>query len=131
VTLLGNDLVTHSRGSNASNSRTSIARQRISKHATLTVEAVFCVVRANSLFGSVEQYRSVRPREAHPILNGRNIPFVSHVKYLGVIFDKRITWRLHIEMTEAFRTFIRIYSLFKNGGLSANIKMTLHKALIR
>jgi hypothetical protein len=30
--------------------------------------------------------------------------------------DKRITWRMHIEMTEAkaFRTFIRIYSLCKS-----------------
>jgi hypothetical protein len=38
------------------------------------------------------------------------IPFVNHVKYLGVIFDKRITWRLHIEMIEAkaFGTFISI-----------------------
>jgi hypothetical protein len=34
-------------------------------------------------------------------LNGRNIPFVNNVKYLGVIFHKRITWRLHIEMIEA------------------------------
>jgi hypothetical protein len=66
-------------------------------------------------------------------LNGRNIPFVNNVKYLGVIFDKRITWRLHIEMikAKAFRTFIRIYSLFKSERLSANIKLTLHKALIR
>jgi hypothetical protein len=30
-----------------------------------------------------------------------------------------------------FRTFIRIYSLFKSAQLSANIKLTLHKALIR
>jgi hypothetical protein len=29
------------------------------------------------------------------------------------------------------RTFIRIYSLFKSERLSANIKLTLHKALIR
>jgi hypothetical protein len=36
-------------------------------------------------------------------------------------------------MTEAkaFRTFIRIYSLFRNVRLSAKIKLTLHKALIR
>jgi hypothetical protein len=36
-------------------------------------------------------------------------------------------------MTEAkaFRTFNRIYSLFKSERLSANIKLTLHKALIR
>jgi hypothetical protein len=36
-------------------------------------------------------------------------------------------------MTEAkaFRTFIRICSLLTSEGLSANIKLTLHKALIR
>jgi hypothetical protein len=36
-------------------------------------------------------------------------------------------------MTEAkdFRTFIRIYSLFKSERLRANIKITLHKTLIR
>jgi hypothetical protein len=50
-----------------------------------------------------------------------------------VIFDRKITWRLHIEMIEvyAFRTFIRTYSLFKIGRLSANINRTVHKALIR
>jgi hypothetical protein len=32
---------------------------------------------------------------------------------------------------KAFRTFIRIYSLFKSKRLSANLKLTLHKALIR
>jgi hypothetical protein len=31
----------------------------------------------------------------------------------------------------AFRTFIRIYSIFRSERLSANIKLTLHKALIR
>jgi hypothetical protein len=32
---------------------------------------------------------------------------------------------------KAFRTFIRVYSLFKSERLSTNIKLTLHKALIR
>jgi hypothetical protein len=66
-------------------------------------------------------------------LNGRNIPFVNSAKYLGVVFDKKGTWRLHIEMIEAmaFRTFIRIYSLLKSERLSANIEITLHKAVIR
>jgi hypothetical protein len=32
---------------------------------------------------------------------------------------------------KAFRTFIRIYSLLKSERLSASIKLTLHKALIR
>jgi hypothetical protein len=66
-------------------------------------------------------------------LNGRDIPFVNSVKYLSVIFDKKITWRLHIETIEVktFRTFIRIYPLFKSEQLSTNIKLTPHKALIR
>jgi hypothetical protein len=61
------------------------------------------------------------------------IPFVISVKYLGVILDKKITWRLHIETIEAkaFRTSIRLYLLFKSERLSTNIKMILHKALIR
>jgi hypothetical protein len=73
------------------------------------------------------------PPEAQLTLNGRNIPFVCHMKYLGVLFDKMILWRLHIEMieAEAFRTFIRIYSLFKSDLLSTNIKLTLHKGLTR
>jgi hypothetical protein len=54
-------------------------------------------------------------------------------QYFGVIFDKKVIWTLHIEMIEskAFRTFIRIYPLFKRERLSTNIKLTLHKALIR
>jgi hypothetical protein len=76
---------------------------------------------------------SHRPPESHLTLNGRHIPVVSSVKYLGVIFDKKVTWRLRIEMIEAkaFRTFIRIYSLLKSERLSSNIKLTFHKALIR
>jgi hypothetical protein len=40
---------------------------------------------------------------------------------------------MHKEMFEAkaFRTFITIFPLFKSERLSANIKLTLHKALIR
>jgi hypothetical protein len=44
-----------------------------------------------------------------------------------------MSWRLHIETIEAkaFRTFIRLYSLFKSERLRVSIKLTLHKALIR
>jgi hypothetical protein len=64
----------------------------------------------------------LRPRN-DLTLNGQN-----HVKYLGVIFDVR----LHGDCTaKAFRTFIRIYSLFTSERFSANIKLTLHNALIR
>jgi hypothetical protein len=70
----------------------------------------------------------LRLPETQLTFNGRNIPFVNHVKYLGVIFDKRITWRLHIEMIEA-KTF-RTHLLFKSEHLRANIKLALHKKLI-
>jgi hypothetical protein len=55
--------------------------------------------------------------------NGRNIPFVNSVKYLGVIFDRRMTWRLHIEKiaAKALGTYIRTYSIFKSKHLSAKI----------
>jgi hypothetical protein len=77
--------------------------------------------------------RSRRPPESHLTLNGRNIPFVNNAKYLGVIFDRKVTWRLHMETIEAkaFRTFLRVYSLFKSERLSININLTVHKALIR
>jgi hypothetical protein len=66
-------------------------------------------------------------------INGQNIPFVNNVKYLGVIFDRKITWGLHIKTieTKAFRAFTRTYSLFRCEHLSSNIKLTLYKALIR
>jgi hypothetical protein len=74
-----------------------------------------------------------RPPDSLLTLNGRNIPFVNSVKYLGVASDERMTWKLHIEkiLAKAFRTFIRLYSLFKSERINANIKLTLHKALIR
>jgi hypothetical protein len=52
--------------------------------------------------------RRNRPPDSLLTLNGRNIPFVNSVKYLGVLFDKTMTWILHIQMIEAkaFRTFI-------------------------
>jgi hypothetical protein len=67
------------------------------------------------------------------MFNGWNILFINHIKYLNVIFDKRITWELHIEMIETkdFRTIIRICSLFKSECLNANIKLARHKALFR
>jgi hypothetical protein len=66
-------------------------------------------------------------------LNGRNIPFVNTVKYLGVIFNRRMTWRPHIEKIAAkiLGTYFRIYSIFKSKHLNANIKLILYRALIR
>jgi hypothetical protein len=71
-------------------------------------------------------------RRRSPSLVERSIPFVNNVKYLGLIFNKKTTWRTHIKTIEAkaFRAFIRTYSLFKSEWLSANIKLTLHKVLL-
>jgi hypothetical protein len=41
-------------------------------------------------------FHRLRPSEVHLTLNDWETPLVNHVKYLGVIFDKRIAWRLHI-----------------------------------
>jgi hypothetical protein len=43
-------------------------------------------------------------------LTVKNIVYISQVKYLSVIFWKRIVWRLHIELieTKAYTTFINI-----------------------
>jgi hypothetical protein len=66
-------------------------------------------------------------------LNGRDISLVNNVTYLGVTFDRRMTWRHDIERTVAkvLRTYLRTYCLLKSERVSPNIKLTLYKALIR
>jgi hypothetical protein len=68
-------------------------------------------------------YRFI-PCENNLASNGENVPIGNHEKHLGVIVDKRITWKLRIEMieTKAFRKFNSLYSLFKSERLSAAIK---------
>jgi hypothetical protein len=75
----------------------------------------------------------IRLPESLLTVNERNIQFVNNVKYLDVIFDKKITWTSHIKTigVKTFRAFIRTYSLIRSEQLSANCKVTLHKALIR
>jgi hypothetical protein len=75
----------------------------------------------------------LRRVEAHIMLKGRAITFVDTVKYLGVTFDRKITWKTHIDwiVTKCLRTFLQIYSLLKSDKLSTKTKITLYKALIR
>jgi len=45
---------------------------------------------------------------------------------------RNITWRIYTETTAStFRTFIGVFSLFKSERLSANIKLIIHKTLLR
>jgi hypothetical protein len=97
----------------------------VSRNVTLTLGWLVNEDKTRGIYFS----RSRRPPESHLTLNGRDIPFVNSAKYLDVIFDRKVTWKLHIEMIEA-KAF-RAYSLFKSERLSANIKLTLHEALIR
>jgi hypothetical protein len=66
-------------------------------------------------------------------LNGWGIPFVNNVIYLGVTFDRRMTWRHRIERTVAkvLRMYVRTYSLFRGRRLGTYIKLTLYRALFR
>jgi hypothetical protein len=40
----------------------------------------------------------IRPPESLLTFNGWNIPCVNSVKYLGLIFDEKVAWRLHITL---------------------------------
>jgi hypothetical protein len=65
-------------------------------------------------------------------LSRRDSPFVNNVTYLGVTFARRMTWGHRIERTVAkvLRTYVRTYSLLKNGRLSTNIKLMPYQAVI-
>jgi DUF2075 family protein len=66
-------------------------------------------------------------------LKRRDITFVNNVTYLGVTFNRSMTWRHHIERTvaKALGTYVRTYSLFKSLRLNTNIKLTLCRAVIK
>jgi hypothetical protein len=55
------------------------------------------------------------------------------VKYLGVIFDKKLTWKLHTEtrVSRAWCIFLTIYPILKSERLSVGAKLIIYKALIR
>jgi hypothetical protein len=79
--------------------------------------------------------QSISPEDLEDVLhlNGQDITFVNNVTYLGVTFNRRMTWELHIQRTVAktLRTYLRTYSLFKSKCSSANTKVTIYKAPIR
>jgi hypothetical protein len=62
-------------------------------------------------------------------LNGRDIPFLNNITYLGITVDMMMAWRHHIERTvaKAFTTYIRTYSLSRWGRLNTTIKLTPFK----
>jgi hypothetical protein len=94
----------------------------------------FSVLWRRDVSAGTQKSMKIRLRPSTFVIDfGQNVPFINHVKYLGVIFHMRNTWRPRIEMidAEAFGTFIRIHSLFKSELLSSSIKLTYQKGLIR
>jgi hypothetical protein len=53
---------------------------------------------------------------------------LKEMKYLGVIFDSRVTWRKHIDLIVIK---VKISSFLKSERLSTKSKLILHKALMR
>jgi hypothetical protein len=73
------------------------------------------------------------PVEAFLTLKGRQIPFANHVKYLDVIFDKKISWNIYTKTitTNALCIFLGIYPILKSKRYSVGTELIIHKALIR
>lgn len=69
-----------------------------------------------------------------PILGGVKIPFVTEAKYLGVLFDHRMTWNTHISktITKATISLGRCRRLCgKNWGLNPKMTLWLYTAVVR
>jgi hypothetical protein len=73
------------------------------------------------------------PVKASLTLKGRHTPFANHMNYLGVIFNKKFTWKLHTKTiaTKALRIFLSIYPILKSEHVSVGAKLIIHKVLIR
>jgi hypothetical protein len=53
------------------------------------------------------------------------MPFINNITYLGVTFDRRMTWRHHIERTVAKAScmYVSTNTLSKSERLNSNIKV--------
>jgi hypothetical protein len=82
--------------------KTAIARQRFSRHVPVAMNTHATIEQLLEVVWFIPRIHNVNQQ-------------YSNAKYLGAIFNKRTTRILHIEINEAkaFRTFIRIYSLFE------------------
>ena len=55
--------------------------------------------------------------------------FLSTHKYLGVMFDKKLSWDNHIGSVIK-RARVKLFAINRLGPLSSNVKMLLYKALV-
>ncbi|GFW46413.1 probable RNA-directed DNA polymerase from transposon X-element [Trichonephila clavipes] len=75
-----------------------------------------------------------RKRPPPPTMFNTTIPWSRNTKYLGIIFDKNLTWRTHIQHTRnKFRKIMfKLYPLIgRNSELSRDNKVLLFTAVMR
>lgn len=72
--------------------------------------------------------------QPHIKLNNNNIPFVEHIKLLGLIFDRKLTWKKHItELKAACLKKLNILKTISSYSWGAHEKsmLTIYKMIIR
>ncbi|KAK9889042.1 hypothetical protein WA026_004323 [Henosepilachna vigintioctopunctata] len=85
--------------------------------------------KSQALFLSKRRHRP--DEEIH--LNGTPIPWTDKAKYLGVIVDRRLTWKSHIDYCTARAKAVQsqLYPLInRRSKLSAATKIRIYKAII-
>ncbi|GFX52995.1 probable RNA-directed DNA polymerase from transposon X-element [Trichonephila clavipes] len=69
-----------------------------------------------------------------PTMYNTTIPWSQSTKYLGIIFDKNLTWRTHIQHTrnKLMKIMFKLYPLIgRNSELSRDNKVLLFTAVMR
>ena len=78
---------------------------------------------------------SLRPRYPEPLtLNGIPIPYVTEMKYLGVIIDNKLTWKPHIRnrLAKAKRGLMQAKKLISdNWGLTPDKVLWIYESIVR
>lgn len=95
-------------------------------------------IKINPLKSQSKIFTLRRPPFPAPLrINNTDIPWLSHsspVKYLGVLLDKRLTWKPHIIST-AQKTRAKMFKLYpfinKNSTLSIETGLLIYKTIIR
>ena len=79
-------------------------------------------------------FSNSRLPEIKLFIDGKEIPVVKEVKFLGVVFDTKLTWSKHIDLTvQKCQKRINILKAVtsQQWGASKKILLTMYKALIR
>lgn len=75
-----------------------------------------------------------RVANPHISLNQSPIPSSDWVRYLGLYFDKRLTWKYHttVKRTETNRRYKLLWRLLgRNSKISTANKLTIYKTILR